>query len=89
MEQQHKLFEDYCRDKYGGFGTDNDGCPRSKAVTKAKGERIVKILQGACIESDTLQFRHWIKQRRFKLVTHSALGFKDVLCIPAKTKVSN
>ena len=55
MEQQHKLFEDYCRDKYGEFGTDNDGSPR-RTVTKAKGERIVKILEGACTESDTPQF---------------------------------
>ena len=45
MEQQHKIIEDFCRGHYGGSGSASDGCARSKTVTKAKGEKIVRILQ--------------------------------------------
>ena len=36
----------------------------------------------------TPKFRHWVKSKGFQLISHSALGLKDVLCIPAKTSVS-
>ena len=33
------------------------------------------------------KFKHWVKQRKFQLVTYSALGLYDVLCLPTKTEV--
>ena len=61
MEQQQKIFEEYCRDCNGGFGSDADRCTRSKTVTKSKGGKIVRILQGNCRDLDSAQFKHWVK----------------------------
>ncbi len=54
-----------------------------------KGERIVKVLKNHPASREySPQFKHWVKQRRFQLVSYTALGLKDVLCLPAKTQVN-
>ena len=56
------------------FGNSSHVCPKSKK------ENIVKILKGKHgISEFTPQLEHWIKQRDFKLISHSSLGLKDVL----------
>ena len=89
MKEQRDVFEKFCQECYGGFGNSSYGCPKSKTVTKSKGENIVKVLKGKHgISEFTPQFKYWIKQRGFKLISHPSLGLKDVLCLPAKKKVS-
>ena len=79
-------FTSFCRKRYGS--DDDDGeCRKSKTVTARKGEKIVAVLKGS--EAYDARFRHWVRQRGFKLVSYSALGLCDVLCLPAKTPVSN
>ena len=56
-------------------------------MTKSKGENIVKVLKRKHgISEFTPQFKHWIKQRGFKLISHPSLDLKDVLCLPANPK---
>ena len=89
MEEQREIFEKFCVEHYGGFRNSSSSCPKSKTVTRAKGESIVKVLKGNHGPSDfTPQFKHWVKQRGFKLISYQSLGLKDVLCLPAKKKVS-
>ena len=33
------------------------------------------------------KFKHWVKTRRFRLMSYPALGLVDVLCLPAKSEV--
>lgn len=82
MKDQKEIFEEFCEKQYGY------GCPKSKTVTKSKGERIVQVLKGNHGSHLTPQFKYWVKQRGFKLISYPSLGLKDVLCLPAKTKVS-
>ena len=50
---------------------------------------IIKLLKKEGDMNDyTPKFRHWVKSKGFQLISHSGLGLKDVLCIPAKTSVS-
>ena len=44
MKEQRDVFEKFCQESYGGFGNSSHGCPKSKTVTKSKGENIVKVL---------------------------------------------
>ena len=46
----------------------------TKTVTMSKEEKIVRILQENCRDSDSAQFKHWVKQREFKLITHLLWG---------------
>ena len=57
----------------------------SNTITRAKGERIVAYLLGRSVEKDA-HFRFWVK---FRLMDYPALGLKDILCVPVKTKVRN
>ena len=83
MKEQQEVFKEFCQERYG------IGCPKSKTVTKSKEENIVKVLKrNHGLLDFTPQFKHWIKQRGFKLISHPSLGLKDVLCLPAKKKVS-
>ena len=64
-------------------------CLKSKTITKTKGMKIVNVLKGEMEASNYCpKFTHWVKQRGFKLVSHPSLGLNDVLCLPAKHKVS-
>ena len=88
VEDQRLEFTAFCHERYGS--EDGEGvCPKSKTVTASKGKKIVAVLKGAP-ESETYcpKFRHWVRRRGFKLVSHSALGLCDVLCLPAKKPVS-
>ena len=85
MENHKEKFEEFCRLTF----IENDSKGGSKAVTRAKGEKIVKLLNKDGDPDDySPKFRHWVKTRGFQLITHSALGLRNVLCIPAKTNVS-
>ena len=77
-------FTEFCHRRYGS--DDDEGeCKKSKTVTAKKGERIVAVLKGS--EAHDARFKHWVKRRGFKLVSYSALGLYDVLCLPAKKPV--
>ena len=79
-------FTAFCRERYG---TDEEegGCQKSKTVTAGKGEKIVAVLKGS--EAYSSNFRYWVRRRGFKLMSYSALGLNDVLCLPAKKPVSD
>ena len=59
----------------------------SKVVSRAKGRKIVALLKGTCADSDP-RLKFWVKSRKFSLMSYPALGLSDVLCLPAKKKVS-
>ena len=83
MEQQRALFKKFCETQY--CGTEPS---KSKTVTRQKGEKIINVLKSNPLSKDYCpKFRHWIKQRRFSLMSYGALGLKDVLCLPAKNEV--
>ena len=85
IESQRKLFDNYCDQRFG-----KDGQHSSKTITKAKGQRIVQMLRGdPATEQYGAKFKFWVKQRGFQLVMYTPLGLKDVLCLPAKKKVSH
>ena len=82
-EMERQRFEEFCRVTF--IENDSKG---SKTITRAKGEKIIKLLNKDGDQEDySPKFRHWVKTRGFQLVSHSALGLKNVLCIPAKTDV--
>ena len=87
---EREVFTAFCKSRYGVTdGSGPGGCTRSKTITTGKGEMIVNVLKGdpASLHYSS-KFRHWVKQRGFKLISHQALGLRDVLCLPAKKKVS-
>ena len=55
----------------------------SKVISRSKGNKIVALLKGTCNESDA-HLKFWVKSRK----SYPALGLSDVLCLPAKKKVS-
>ena len=59
----------------------------SKVITRAKGNKIVALLKGTCNDSDH-HLKFWVKSRKFSLMSYPALGLSDVLCLPARKKVS-
>ena len=60
-----------------------------KTISRAKGDNIIRLLKKEGDMNDyTPKFWHCVKSKGFQLISHSALGLKDVLCIPAKTSVS-
>ena len=85
MDNQKETFEDFCRMKF----IDCDS-KESKAITKAKGEKVIRLLKNQGDLTDcTPKFRYWVKSKKFQLISHSALGLKDVLCLLAKAEVSH
>ena len=55
---------------------------------RLRGQKIINVLKGNPIAQEySPKFRHWVKQRGFKLMSHHALGLVEVLCLPAKIKV--
>ena len=85
MESHKEKFEEFCR------ATFIDGQSKgSKTITRAKGENIVQLLANNGNADDfNPKFKHWVKTRGFQLITDSALGLSNVLCLPAKTRVSH
>ena len=64
MEDQKSAFQLFCEENYY---SETKG---SKTITKAKGERIIKVLTNDPAAADySPKFRHWVKQRGFKLVS--------------------
>lgn len=59
----------------------------SKVITRSRGEDIRAYLSGAT-EAKDAHFKFWVKSRGFRVMNFPALGLKDVLCLPAKTKVT-
>ena len=83
MENHKEKFEDFCKATF--IDGDNKG---SKTITRAKGEKI-KLLSKNDDDEFSPKFKHWVKTRGFQLITYSALGLCNVLCLPAKSKVSH
>ncbi len=83
MDNRKEKFEEFCKEAFiNGKG--------SKTITKCKGEKIVRLLKKkGDLSAFDPKFRHWVKNKEFQLISHSALGLKDVLCLPAKCKVSS
>lgn len=88
LDMEKEVFNAFCKTKYGLVEGGPGGCTRSKTISLAKGKMIINVLKGDPVSlSYSCQFRHWVKHRGFKLISHQALGLKDVLCLPAKNKV--
>ena len=90
MEDQKDLFISFCNSRYGtsAEGDQSAACGRSKTITKAKGQKIINVLKSNPVALEySPKFRHWVKQKGFKLMSHHALGLKEVLCLPANKKV--
>ena len=83
MNDQKEEFERFCRHKFIDVESKGQG---SKTITKEKGQKTIKVLKKEG-EQYCPKFRHWMKQRKFQLVSYSALGLHDVLCLPAKSEV--
>ena len=83
IEEQRQSFETFCLERYGG----ENGCPKSKVITREKGDRVIKVLQNDPAAVHDVKFKFWVKQRGFSLMNYAPLGLKDVLCLPAKEQV--
>ena len=69
-----ETFEDYCRMKF--IDCDSKG---SKAITKAKGEKVIRLLKNQGDLTDcTPKFRHWVKSKKFQLIW---LRFLPTTCL--------
>ena len=80
---QRKKFEVFVREKY----IDGDS-KKSKTVIKEKLQKITNCLKNdPCAREYCPKFKHWVKQRGFSLMNYGALGLKDVLYLPARSKV--
>ena len=56
-----------------------------KTITASKARKIVRVLKkDPAAVNYCPKFRHWVKQRRSRLITHTTLGLTDVLCLLAK-----
>lgn len=82
-----KLFEDYCKDCYlDKAGTSGN---KSKTICREKAEKIKAALQENVPDNCTPSFVFWVKKtKKFQLLSYEELDLKDVLCLPAKVKVS-
>ena len=75
LEQQWDIFNKFCKECYGGFDYMSQSCVRSKTITRAKGEMMVRLIKGDPVTLTYCpKFKHWVKQRGFKLITYAALG---------------
>ena len=46
VTSQHEAFEEYCKERYGGFSDESvSACPKSKTITASKGKMIVRVLK--------------------------------------------
>ena len=83
IDIQKEKFTAFCEERFGK----RDGCPTSKAITREKGQKIVRVLQNdPAAEEYGPKFKFWVKQRGFKLMSYASLG---LLCLPAKKQVSH
>ena len=57
----------------------------SKVITRSRGDKIVACLKGHSAADAHLKF--WVISHGFRVMDYPTLDLKDVLCIPAKTKV--
>ena len=72
--KQKDTFEVFCEDTF--IDGDKKG---SKTISRAKGENVIRLLKKEGYLNDYTKFRHLVKSKGFQLVSHSALGLKDVL----------
>ena len=85
MEHKEE-FEQFCLEKF--VRNDSKGLG-SKTISREKGDKIIKVLKkDPSAEEYSPKFKHWVKTRKFHLVTFSVLGLNDVLCLPAKSEVN-
>ena len=73
----------FIREKY----IDGDS-KKSKTVTKDKLLKIMNCLKNdPCAREYCPKFKHLVKRRDSSLMSYGALGLKDILCLPARSKV--
>ena len=84
-ETAQETFQKFCFEKFVA----NDGeWKGSKTITREKAEKIIKLLKKDPESNEySSKFKHWVKERKFQLMTYSGLGLYDVLCLPAKSTV--
>ena len=77
---QRESFNQFCKERF------LDKCINSKTVSK---EKVIKFLNGelSSTQYDPV-FKNWISRKGLKLVDYPPLSLKDVVCLPAKEKVS-
>ena len=88
MEDSHKRgFENYCSSTYvEKAGTSGN---KSKTICADKAQKITSILKGNVPDDCSPSFVFWVKKtKKFQLLSYEELGLTDVLCLPAKVKVS-
>ena len=87
-EQRETLGVFFCRTCYGASNENTQGrCSRSKAITAAKGRKIVTLLKSDRVAELLLQVQALGQAEGFDLISHQALGLANVLCLPTKKKV--
>lgn len=74
------------REQFDAFCRETFDVPRSKTISRQKGERIVAHLKDRSIAEDK-HFKFYVKSRKFELLQYPSLGLTDVLCVPAQEKV--
>ncbi len=89
-DEQKDIFVSFCKSRYGGDLNDRpSSTSKSKTISQAKGQKIVNALKNDPVaQAYSPKFRHWVRQRSFKVMSCHALGLKDVLCLPARNPVS-
>ena len=81
---QRQIFDRFCKERY-----EDRGDQTSKTMTTEKGRKIILVLKSDPSAADySSQLKFWVKKRGFQLVNYAPLGLKDVLCLPARKKVS-
>ena len=88
MDDNHheQVFKKFCSETFLNSDSKGQG---SKTIGRRKGNKIVKLLKNDDAEqfNDFPKFKHWVKTRVFQLITYTALGLCDVLCLTVKSKV--
>ena len=82
-----RIFEDYCQEQYlEKAGTSGN---KSKTISTEKANKIKNIIKGNIPDTCSPSFVFWVKKsKKFQLLSYEELDLKDVLCLPAKVKVS-
>ncbi len=78
-DPQKKEFEKFCF-------LEND-LKGSKTISREKANKVIMYLKKDPTADYSPKFKHWVKMRKFQLVTYTAFGLHDVLCLPAKSEV--
>ena len=76
MEHKEE-FEQFCLEKFVRNDSKGEG---SKTISREKGDKCSR----KTLQLKSISQNHWVKTRKFHLVTFSVLGLNDVLCLVNK-----